>query len=246
MKTRRAALETLKDKVSVVIGGSRGIGRSIALMLASYGTRVVICARNTDELRETSESIQEKGGVCSYARVDVREDKEVSSFAQKVIGDYGQVDILINNAGVAIYDALIETTLDDWNKMIDTNLRGTFLCSKAFARIMVKQNGGFIINIASRAGKQGMRNLSAYCASKFGVVGLTESMKEELSPFGIEVFCVCPSYVRTEFFRNFPANFSLPSTALQPEDVANQVLRMLTDRSKLREYSARIFHRRAF
>ena len=215
-------------------------------MLSKYGAKVIICARDLDALKQTSECIQNKGGICSYQTVDICQEKEVDSFAQNVLDNYGRVDILVNNAGLATYHPLMETTSENWDRTIDTNLRGTFLCSRAFGRIMLRQNSGYIMNIASKAGKHGMKNLSAYCASKFGVVGLTESMKEELKPFGIKVYCVCPTYVRTDFFNNFPENFSLPPTSLQPENVAEQVLRILTDDRKIRAYAAKVFHRRAF
>lgn len=232
----KAALMNLKDKVSVVTGGSSGIGRTIASLLASNGARVIICARTIEDLRNTSEIIKTDGGDCSYIKADISDEKEVNRLARKVLDRYGQVDILVNNAGVGLYKPLADSTSDDWDKIINTNLRGPFLCSKAFSRIMIQQKSGCIINIASKAGKEGIKNLSIYCASKFGVIGLTEAMKKELADFGIEVFCICPSYVRSDFFRNFPADFSLPLSTVEPEAVAKQVLAIITHRSKLRRY----------
>lgn len=237
---------SFKQKVSVVTGGSRGIGKAIALALARKGSKVVICARNITELSKTATDISTAGGDCSYVCIDITEEEQVNLLAKRVLKEHAKIDILVNSAGVGKYASIIATSCNEWDKIIDTNLKGTFLCSKIFARSMVKQRSGCIVTIASRAGKRGMKNLGAYCASKFGVVGLTESMREELKDFGIEVLCVFPSYVRTEFFKDFHPNFTLPRSALEPEEVAEQVLRMINDRSKLREIGARIFHRKAF
>jgi NAD(P)-dependent dehydrogenase (short-subunit alcohol dehydrogenase family) len=224
----------LKDAVAVITGGSRGIGREIALLLAGNGAQVVICARGYDDLQQTAEVVRGKGGKCEYVAVDITEKTQVDALAALVLGKHGKVDILVNNAGVGVCKPFLDSTPREWDRVIDTNLKGVFLCSQAFASAMAERKKGIIINIASGAGKTGMENLSIYCASKFGLIGMTESMKKELGLFGIEVAYICPGFVRTGFFRDFPADFRLPPNALKPEAVAVQVLRLITRRDTWR------------
>ena len=236
-------LITLKDKVAVITGGSRGIGKAVAVSLAENGAYVVICARKDEDLKKVSELITSKNGRCEYIVADVSDDRQAVNLAAAVIKNHGQVDILVKNAGVGVYKSFIDSSVEDWDIVINTNLRGPFLCSKAFAPFMIKKRGGCIINIISGAGKTPMRNMSIYCASKFGLVGLTESMKKEFSDFGIKVICLYPGYVKTSFFKNFPGNFRLPSNAKEPEIVAEELLKAITQRNKLKWYRNKLINR---
>jgi len=227
---------TLKDKVAVITGGSRGIGKAIAILLAENGAQIVICARKDEDLKRVSDLINSKNGRCEYIVADVSDEKQAANLAAEVIRNHSQVDILVNNAGVGVYRPFIDTSLEDWDSVINTNLRGPFLCSKAFVPFMIKQGSGCIINIISGAGRTPMRNLSIYCASKFGLVGLTESMKKELSDLGIKVLCLYPGYAKTSFFKNYPADFRLPSNASEPEAVARELLKAITRRNRLKSY----------
>jgi 3-oxoacyl-[acyl-carrier protein] reductase len=226
--------KTLKDRVAVVTGGSRGIGKATAISLAENGARVIVCARKGEDLKAASDLINSSGGRCEYMIADVSDEKQAASLAGEVLRNHGYVDILINNAGVGVYKPFTESSLEDWDTMINTNLRGPFLCSKAFAPSMIKRREGCIINIISGAGKTSMKNLSIYCASKFGLVGLSGSMRKELRDSGVRVLCLFPGYVKTLFYGNFPVDFRLPSKARSPEAVAEEVLRALTQRNKLR------------
>ncbi|MGC2423921.1 MAG: SDR family oxidoreductase [Nitrospirota bacterium] len=214
----------LSGKIALITGGSRGIGKEIAGMLAREGSVVVICARNAGELRETASAIARAGGKCMFRETDVTVEEQVNVLVRDILGRYGRLDILVNNAGVGIYKPLTESSTEDWEKVMNTNLKGAFYCAKASASVMMAQRSGIIVNVASGAGKEGFANLSIYCASKFGLLGLTDSLSKELRGYGIDVLAVTPGYTRTSFFKTFPASFRMRSSAQEPCEVARQVL----------------------
>jgi len=230
----------LVNKIVVITGGSRGIGRSIALLLAEKGANIIICARSVDELEITMKMITAKGGSCSYFWVDLIDPIQIDNLVSEIIAKFNCIDILINNAGIGIYKPFVNCSLDDWNQIINTNLRSVFLCCKAIAPYMMKKKDGHIINIASGAGKKGMKNFSIYCASKFGLIGLTESISEELKQFGVNVSYLCPGYVRTDFFRNFPQGFELPQESKDPEEIAEKVLNQIVYRITIKGFLRKI------
>jgi 3-oxoacyl-[acyl-carrier protein] reductase len=195
----------LKDSVAIVTGGGRGIGKTIALALAKEGAKIVICARTIREIYNTAKEIRSLGREVLAVKSDVRSSDDVRNFIKKAISKFGRVDILINNAGIGLYKPLMKTSEKNWEDVIDTNLKGTFLCCREVLPIMVKQRKGIIVNISSVAGKHGFANMSAYCASKFGVIGLTESLAKEVNKFGIKVYAVCPDRVDTEIKREYVA-----------------------------------------
>ncbi len=201
-------MEDIKNKIAIVTGGNKGIGKAIAFLLAKRGASVTICGRSTESLDTTCKEIRDGGGVCSSVTADVTDENQVSSMVRKTLCDFGRIDILINNAGVGILKPIWECSSADWDYVMDTNLKGYFLCSKAVIPIMKKQNEGYILNIASGAGRQGIENLSIYCASKFGTIGLSESMKKDLWKFGIQVDYICPGYVKTDFFKEVSTRLS--------------------------------------
>jgi NAD(P)-dependent dehydrogenase (short-subunit alcohol dehydrogenase family) len=227
---------SLKDHVVVVTGGSRGIGKAIAVLLAKNGANIVICSRKEEDLKKVSALINSNNGKCDYVVADVSDEKQVVHLAAEVMRIYGKIDILINNAGVGIYKSLLDSTLEDWDNIINTNLRGPFLCCRAFTPFMIKQRKGQIVNIISGAGKAPKKNMSIYCTSKFGLAGLAQSMKKELSDFPIKILNFYPGYVRTAFFKNFPEHFHLPSTSKEPEAVAQELLNSMTGRNKLKHF----------
>ena len=237
------ACTNLDDKITVITGGSRGIGKAIAILLAKKGANVIICARKAEDLKIVSDLIRRDGGHCSYVVADISDEKQVDSLVEDVMRNYGRIDILVNNAGVGVYNPLIYSSLNDWESVINTNLKGPFLCSKAFVPFMIQQKKGYIINIASGAGKVGMKNLSVYCSSKFGLIGLTKAMQKELKEFGIDVLYLCPGYVKTSFFINYPTDFQLPSNAKEPDEVAKKVLNLITHQKKIKRYFSRIIGR---
>lgn len=228
--------------IAVVTGGSRGIGKAIAVMLADSGAHVTICSRKAEDLDEVSNMISTRNGRCDYVVADVSNEEQVARLAAEVMNNHGKIDILVNNAGIGIYKPFIDSSLDEWDSVINTNLRGTFLCTKAFVPFMIKEGKGCIINIISGAGRTPMRNMSVYCASKFGLVGLTESMKIELRDLGISVLSLYPGFTRTSFFNDFSTDFRLPTDANEPEAVAKELLNLMAHRKPLKQLRERFIN----
>lgn len=199
-----------------------GIGKAIALRLASEGANIVICARGIKELKKSAEEIKKVGVKVMWSKCDVRNSKDVRKLIDKTMKEFGRIDILVNNAGVGLYKSVLETTIDEWDEVLDTNLKGIFLCSKFVLPIMMRQKYGRIINISSGAGKYGYANMSVYCASKFGVIGFTESLAREVRNTGIKVYSVCPGGTNTRMYHSmFPGTD--PNELLKPDDVAKVV-----------------------
>ncbi len=188
----------LKDYVAIVAGGGRGIGKAIALELAKEGLKIVIAARTAREIYNTANEIKSLGSEALAIKTDIRSSSDVKNLIKKTISKFGRIDILINNAGIGIFKPLVKTSEREWDKVLDTNLKGTFLCCKQVLPMMIKQRKGIIVNISSIAGKHGDAYYSSYCASKFGIIGLTESLAKEVDKFGIKVYTVCPDRVNTK------------------------------------------------
>ncbi len=199
---------SLAGKTAVVTGASRGIGRAVAAALAGAGARVAGCARNPDAGSD-------------LFRCDVGRADDVARFADDVLGRLGPPDVLVNNAGLVARLRLEEMPVETWDAVVDSNLKGTFLVTRAFLGAMRARRGGRIINVASISGRQGTALLSAYCAAKHGVVGLTRSLAAELRDDGISVNAVCPGSVDTAMLR---AGMPGAKPDMSPEDVAGVVL----------------------
>lgn len=182
----------LHGAVALVTGGGRGIGRAIAFALANEGAKVVVVARTESEITRTAGEIRQIGGESLSIPCDVSREWEVNLSIKKILEQFGRLDILINNAGVCILGPISEFTEREWDILMDINLKGVFYFSRAVWNIMIQQGGGVIVNISSRSGKRGRAEWSAYCASKFGVIGLTESLAMEGRPHGIRVNAICP------------------------------------------------------
>jgi len=188
---------------------------------------VILAARNKEALEKACDLIEAKSGSCIPIPTDVRQENEVKSLIAQVVDRYGRIDVLINNAGVLVYGPMVSTTSADWDKVIDTNLKGAFLCSREVLSIMLKQGHGQIINLASGAGKGGFPNLTVYCASKFGLVGLTEALSQEVVATNIKIAYLCPGYVDTEMLSLFPRDFLKDISPVRPKEVADQILRII-------------------
>jgi 3-oxoacyl-[acyl-carrier protein] reductase len=199
----------LAGKVAVVTGASRGIGLAITKMLGDAGARVAGCARHAAP---------------GVSACDVGHPADVEEFAAQVLERLGPPDLLINNAGLVTRSRLEETPLESWDAVLDSNLKGTFLITRAFLPAMRGRRGARIVNVASISGRQGTAGLTAYCAAKHGVVGLTRALAEELRPDGIAVNAVCPGSVDTDMLR-----VGMPGAQpdMSPEDVANVVIYLL-------------------
>lgn len=201
----RFSMFDLTGKVAIITGGYHGIGRGITEGLAEAGAHLVICARNYDRCVEACGQIKEKYGVKTLPlRCDITQTEEVETLIRKTVQEMGEIDILVNNAGVGGSEKPVLKMSDkDWDYVVDINLRGAFLCSRAAVPEMIKQGGGKIINVASITAMIGVPNLSAYCAAKGGLVQLTRVMALEFVKYNIQVNALCPGYFLTPMDQKF-------------------------------------------
>ncbi len=191
-------MTTLAGTVAIVTGAARGIGRAIAEALAAEGARVVVADRDGDGAAQVADALTAAGARALGLCVDVAVEEDAQRLADETLAAFGTVDVLVNNAGVASAAPLVDTDLDEWNRVLAVDLTGVFLCSRAVAPAMIAQGSGRIVNVGSQLGLRGAPNLAAYCAAKAGVHGLTKALARELAPHGITVNAVAPGPVDTE------------------------------------------------
>ncbi|MCK4507599.1 MAG: 3-oxoacyl-ACP reductase FabG, partial [Desulfuromonadales bacterium] len=192
----------LSDKVAIVTGASRGIGRVIALALAGQGAKVVASARNAEALESLIAEIKAQGGDALAVVGDVALEADANNLIGQAVAIFGKVDILVNNAGITRDGLLLRMKSDDWDAVLDTNLKGAFLCSKAVAKVMSKQRSGRIINMSSVVGEMGNAGQANYCASKAGLIGLTKSVAREFARRNVTVNAVTPGFIVTDMTEN--------------------------------------------
>jgi 3-oxoacyl-[acyl-carrier protein] reductase len=212
-------------KVALVTGASRGIGLAIAQRLGRMGARVSICARDPARLDEATSRLRNEGIETFAAEIDVTRPDQVTSLVRATEQKFGPIDILVNNAGTGAFGPFQEFGEEEWNRVLDTNLKAAFLLSRAVAPQMIRRQTGHIINISSLAGKNTFAGGAIYCASKWGLMGLTGAMAEDLRAHGIRVSAICPGSVATEFPGRGGKN---AEKILQPEDVAHAVAALVT------------------
>jgi len=165
-------------------------------------------------------------------------ETSVKALVNQTVSRFGRIDVLINNAGVCVYGPVIRTTLDEWERVMETNLKGVFLCTREVIPAMIRQGAGHIITVASQAGKFGFPNLATYCASKFGVIGFSESLEREMFPYKVKVSYLCPGYVDTALLNVFPAEIIKNARMTAPEEVADQLFKLvISPRSKAKHPS---------
>ena len=194
----------LTGKVAIVTGGYQGIGRGIAEGLAEAGSDVVICARNYDRCVDACSEIEKLGVKALPVRCDISKTEEVQGLVSETVKEMGKINILVNNAGIGGSEKpVIEMSDEDWDHAVNIDLRGAFLCAREATKEMIKQGGGKIINVSSIAGFIAMANMSAYCASKGGLLQLTKVMALECIRYNIQVNALCPGYFLTPLNRTF-------------------------------------------
>jgi len=221
----------LKGKTAVVTGGSRGIGRAIALELASCGANVVVnYTSNSKAADEVVAEIEATGMSGMAIKADVSIASEVENLVNEVLKTFGSIDILVNNAGITRDNLIIRMTEKEFDDVINTNLKGAFICTKAVSRVMIKQKSGKIINVSSVVGIVGNAGQSNYAAAKAGLIGFTKSMAKELAKRGINVNAVAPGFIQTDMTSVLPENVkeeflkSIPLMRIgKPEDIAKTV-----------------------
>jgi 3-oxoacyl-[acyl-carrier protein] reductase len=218
----------LSGAVALVTGGTRGIGRAIALRLAKLGASVAICGRDTQALASTDAELKKSGSPVHSQIADVSLSADVSTLVDKTQAALGPISILVNNAGIGLFGPAHEKTEADWDRVLNTNLKSTFLVSRAVAPAMIQRGAGDIINISSLAGRNAFAGGGIYCASKWGLQGLSACMAEDLREHGIRVSVVCPGSVATGFSSGSARGPKDPSKVLSPEDVAHAVEMIVT------------------
>ena len=222
-------------KTAIITGSGRGIGRDTAILLAKHGVNVVVCSRTENEINSLVYEIKRIGGNANVLGVkcDVSISSQVISVVKSAIDKFGSetIDILVNNAGVAFNKKLIDTSEQEWNQTINTNLKGAFLFTKAVLPFMIKRRSGAIVNVNSGAGKTGFSNLSSYCASKFGLFGLAESLALEVDAYNIRVMTIFLGQVATKMWQDFDKSYyeKNKKRMLDSHNVAEKIADMIFD-----------------
>lgn len=224
---RRLGTGPLADKIAVVIGGGRGIGRATAHKLASAGASVIVAARTISELDEVVAQITAEGGHAIARVVDVTRLEDVQALADSVQGAFGRVDVLVNSVGASLIAPLEATTEAEWDYIVDTNLKGAFFCIRSMLDLLRASDGAQVVNIASKVGLTGFRLVSAYSASKAGLIGLSRSLAHELSAEGIRVVVICPGPVDTQMRWEATPHMD-PRFAISAATVADTILFLVT------------------
>jgi len=233
----------LKGKVAIITGARRGMGRSHALTLARSGAKVVVADISLEDCQKVVKEIEKNKGEALAVKCDVAKKEEVEEMVKKAVEKFGKVDILVNNAGICQFKPFLDLTEEEWDRTLNINLKGYFLCAQAAAKEMVKQKSGVIINIASVAMGQvgvGIPNIVHYCASKGGVVGMTEALAVELAPYNIRVNAISPGMIETPMIDPIKKDPKVAEAMLdrvpmkrvgKPEEVSNLVLFLASDAS---------------
>ncbi|HET9045998.1 MAG TPA: 3-oxoacyl-ACP reductase FabG [Casimicrobiaceae bacterium] len=226
----------LTGKVSIITGAGQGIGRATALKFASEGARVAVCDINLDSVNETVREIEANGGEAAAFRIDVTDKESITKMVEGVMAKWGRVDTLVNNAGI-VQDAQFKKMTDEqFERVIDVNLKGVYNCTKAVVDIMLEQNSGVILNASSIVGLYGNFGQTNYAATKFGVIGMVKTWARELGRKGIRANAICPGFIETPILSTIPDKVikmmeeKVPMGRLgKPEEIANTYAWLASD-----------------
>jgi 3-oxoacyl-[acyl-carrier protein] reductase len=221
----------LADRVALITGAGRGIGRAVALSFAEEGAHLALAARSVNELVEVAKDVQKLGPQALPQAADVTDESAVSQLVERARAVFGRIDILVNNAGVMPYGSLEQTNPAVWRHALEVNLTGAYLCTRAVLPIMIGQGDGAIVNIAARAGREAAPLEAAFAASKFGLIGLTRALAAEVREQGVRVNAICPGAVDTQLLRDSGKPFAA-GDLLTPQDVARAAVYLASDESK--------------
>jgi NAD(P)-dependent dehydrogenase (short-subunit alcohol dehydrogenase family) len=221
----------LKDKVAIITGGGTGIGKAISLAFANEGAAVIVAARNLSRLEEVAKDIKSRGGKAKAIQTDISDHEQVKRMVAQTIGEFGQIDILVNNAAMGTFNNadVADMNLDNWHDTLAINLTGTMLCSREVLKYMIPRQSGNIINVSSVAGISGVPKESPYSVTKWGIIGFTETLAIEAGKHNIRVNCISPGATRTQEFDDW-----VKGSAKDVGIAYEEVMRKLTDNNALK------------
>lgn len=217
-------MQDIKNKVALITGGGRGIGRATAIELAKEGVNVGLVGRTLENLEKVKAELEAYDVNVAVATADVTNLDEITKAVESIKSELGPIDILLNNAGISKFGGFMELTPEEWTNIIDVNLKGVYYTTHAVLPEMIERQTGDIINISSTAGEKGGPVTSAYSASKFGVIGLSESLMQEVRKYNIRVSTMTPSTVATEMAAELNLTDGNPEKVMQPEDLAELIV----------------------
>lgn len=221
----------LKDRVAIITGGGTGIGKAISFAFAREGAKIVVAARNLSRLEEVVKDIKAKGGKAKAIQTDISDHEQIKRMVAQTIDEFGQIDILVNNAARGTFNNadVADMNLDEWHDSLATNLTGAMLCCREVLKYMIPRRSGNIINVSSVAGISGVPRESPYAASKWGLIGLTETLAIEVGRHNIRVNCISPGATRTQEFEDW-VKTAAKSAGISYDEVMNK----LTDNNALK------------
>lgn len=220
-------MQSLKNKNALITGAGKGIGKAVALSLAAEGTNIILLARTKADLEKTAKEIEALGVKAFIVTADISDIKSVNEAVEKALAEFKTIDILINNAGIGKFGKFMDLTPEEFEQIIKVNLMGVYYATRAVLPGMIEQQSGDIVNISSTAGVKGAAATSAYSASKFAVMGLTESLMQEVRKHNIRVTALTPSTVATDMAKDLNLTDGNPDKVMQPEDVAELIVAQL-------------------